>query len=250
MMLRSSIAFAVFLIQAGAAQSAEVKALVAGALKEVVAELVPKFEKTSGNKVTITWTGGSDIRKRISAGETYDLVVTARADIDTFIQQGKMLQGSRVNLVKSGIGVAERAGSVKPDISSGEALKRTLLAARSIGYSTGASGVYLVSLIDRMGISAAVKPKMKQTPSGVRIGTLIASGEVEIGFQQISELIHEPGVDYLGPLPADVQKITIYSAGISDGAKEIDVAKALVKMITAPDAAPVIKQHGMEPADF
>ncbi|UZE49830.1 substrate-binding domain-containing protein [Rhodopseudomonas sp. P2A-2r] len=114
-------------------------------------------------------------------------------------------------------------------------------------YSTGASGVYLVSLIAQMGISDAVKPKLKETPSGVRIGTLIASGDAEIGFQQISELIHEPGVDYLGPLPADVQKVTIYSAGISNGTKQIGAAMALVKSITAPDAASVIKQHGMEP---
>src|SRR5262249_44218176 len=158
---------------------AEVKALVAGALKEVVTDLVPKFEKSSGNTMIITWTGGWDIRKRNFSGGKNELVVTARDAIDTFIPPSKKLQGSRVDLVKSGIGVAGRAGSVKPDISSGEALKRTLLAARFIGYSTGASGDYLMSLIDHMGISDVVKPKLKQTPSGVRIGTLITSGEVE-----------------------------------------------------------------------
>jgi molybdate transport system substrate-binding protein len=184
MKLRLSIAIAVFSIHAGVAQSADIKLLAAGGVQDVFAELVPKFEKSSGNKVTITWTGGADIRKRISAGEKYDLIVTTGEDIDTFIQQGKVSQSSRMDLVKSGIGVATRAGSAKPDISSGEALKKTLLAVRSVGYSTGASGDYLLSLIARMGISDAVKPKLKQAPSGVRIGTLIVSGEAEIGFQQ------------------------------------------------------------------
>ncbi|UZE49944.1 molybdate ABC transporter substrate-binding protein [Rhodopseudomonas sp. P2A-2r] len=246
-MKRLLIIVTLFFIQTGIAPSAEIKLLAAGVVQEVFAELVPKFEESSGNKVMVTWTGGADIRKRIAAGEQYDVVVTAGTDIDTFIEQGKMPRGSRVDLIKSGIGVGTRAGSTKPDISSGEALKKTLLSVRSIGYSTGASGVYLVSLIAQMGISDAVKPKLKEAPSGVRIGTLIASGDAEIGFQQISELIHEPGVDYLGPLPADVQKVTIYSAGISNGTKQIEAAMALVKSITAPDAASVIKQHGMEP---
>ena len=142
---------------------------------------------------------------------------------------------------------AVRAGAPKPDISSSEALKKTLLAAKSIGYSTGPSGVYVMSLLERMGIADQVKSKLKQTPSGVRIGTIIANGEAEIGFQQISELIHEPGVDYLGPLPAEVQNITIYSAGIHSGAKQPEAAKELVKALTGPVAAPVIKKHGMEP---
>jgi molybdate transport system substrate-binding protein len=140
-----------------------------------------------------------------------------------------------------------RAGAPKPDISSTEALKQTLLAAKSIGYSTGPSGVYVVSLFERMGIANAVKSKLKQVPSGVRIGSIIASGEAEIGFQQVSELIHAPGVDYVGSLPADVQKVTVFSAGIHSGAKQPEAAKELVKVLTAPGAAQVIKTHGMEP---
>jgi molybdate transport system substrate-binding protein len=122
-----------------------------------------------------------------------------------------------------------------------------VLAAKSIGYSTGPSGVYVVSLFERMGIADQVKSKLKQVPSGVRIGTMIESGEVEIGFQQVSELIHDTGVDYIGPLPPDVQKITIFSAGVLSGAKEPQAAKSLVKSLTAPTAAAVIKKHGMEP---
>ena len=194
-----------------------------------------------------TFSGTADIKKRMAAGEVYDVVIVSGPDIDAFIQQGKMAAGSRKDLMKSGVGVAVRAGAPKPDIGSSEALKKTLLAAKSIGYSTGPSGIHVVGLIERMGITDQVKSKLKQTPSGVRIGTIIASGEAEIGFQQVSELIHEPGIDYLGPLPADVQKITVYSAGIHSEAKQPDAAKELIKVFTVPAAAAVIKMHGMEP---
>jgi molybdate transport system substrate-binding protein len=146
------------------------------------------------------------------------------------------------------VGVAVRKGAPKPDISSTEALKKTLLAAKSIGYSTGPSGNYIVSLFEKMGIGDQVKPKLKQTPTGVFVGSIIASGDVDIGFQQVSELMHFAGIDYLGPLPADVQYITIFSSGVHAGAKQEDAAKALVKFITAPAAAAVIKKHGLEPA--
>jgi molybdate transport system substrate-binding protein len=149
--------------------------------------------------------------------------------------------------MKSGIGVAVRAGAPKPDIASGEKLKKTLLAAKSIGYSSGPSGDYVISLVDRMGIADQVKPKLKQVPSGERIGTLLENGKAEIGFQQISELIHASGVDYIGPLPPDVQKITIFSARIHTAANEPGAGAALVKALTAPDAAALIKKHGMEP---
>lgn len=229
------------------AGAAEVTVLAVAATKEVIVELVPQFEKSSGHKVAITWTGSANIKKRIAAGEAYDLVIVDGPLIDAFSKEGKVANGSRTDLMKSGVGAAVRAGAPKFDIGSSEALKKTLLAAKSVGYSSGSSGTYMVSLVERMGIADQVKPKMKQVPSGTRIGTMIESGEVEIGFQQISELIHEKGVDYLGPLPADIQKITIYSAGLHSGAKEPEAAKALVKALTGPEAAPAIKQHGMEP---
>jgi molybdate transport system substrate-binding protein len=149
--------------------------------------------------------------------------------------------------MKSGVGVAVRSGASKPDIGSSEALKKTLLAAKSIGYSSGPSGDHMVNLVERMGIADQVKPKMKQVPSGSRISTMIESGEAEIGFQQISELIHENGIDYIGPLPSEVQKITVYAAGLHTGAREPEAAKALVKALAPPDAATLIKAHGMEP---
>ncbi|MGA7389426.1 MAG: substrate-binding domain-containing protein, partial [Pseudolabrys sp.] len=235
------------LFQFNIAGAAEITVLASGATKEVIIELLPQFEKSSGRKVAITWTGTANIKKRMTAGEVYDLVIVGGPVIDVFSQQGKVVPGSRVDLMKSGVGVAVRPGAPKPDIGSSEALKKTLLAAKSIGYSSGPSGDYVVSLIERMGIADQVKPKMKQVPSGTRISTMIESGEAEIGFQQVSELIHEKGVDYLGPLPSDVQKITVFSAGLHTGAKEPEAAKALVKALTGPGAATVIKQHGREP---
>jgi molybdate transport system substrate-binding protein len=235
------------LFQFNVAQAAEIAILAVGATKDVIAELVPQFEKTSGNKVVITWTGSANIKKRIAAGEVYDLVIVGGSVIDAFSKEGKVVPGTRVDLMKTGVGVAVRAGAPKPDIGSSEALKRALLAAKSVGYSSGASGDYMVSLIERMGVADQVKSKMKQVPSGTRVSTMIESGEAEIGFQQISELIHEKGIDYIGPLPSDVQQITIYSAGLHTGAREPEAAKALVRALTGPDAASVIKQRGMEP---
>jgi len=235
------------LFVASSASAAEIKVLASGATKEAYLELVPQFEKASGHKVVTTWAGTVDIKKRIAAGEVFDLIVVAGPEIDAFIKQSKMAAGSRVDLMKSGVGAAVRAGAPKPDIGSAEALKKAVLAAKTVGYSTGPSGVYMESLFERMGISAQIKPKLKQTQPGVLIGTIIASGEAEIGFQQVSELIHVPGIDFIGPLSADVQKITVFSSGIHASAKEPDAAKALVKFITAPAAVPVIKKHGMEP---
>ncbi len=247
MKLRFLVAATAILFLSYAASAAEIKVLAAGATKEVYLDLVPQFEQSSGHKVITTWTGTANIKKRMAADEIFDVVIVGAPEIDAFIQQGKMMAGSRIDLMKSGVGVGVRAGAPKPDISSSEALKKTLLAAKSIGYSTGPSGIYVMSLFERMGIADQIKSKLKQVPSGVRIGTFITSGEAEIGFQQVGELIHAPGVDYIGPLPADVQKITVYSAGIHSGAKQPAAAKELVKVLTGPAAASVIKKYGMEP---
>src|SRR5215470_10127528 len=152
--------------------------------------------------------------------------------IDEQIKLGRALAGSRVDLAKSGTGLAVRKGAPKPDIRSAEALKKTLLAAKSIGYSTGPSGLYMLSVFEKLGIADQVKGKLKQTPSGVFVGTLIANGDAEIGFQQVSELVHFDGIDYVGPLPGDLQRITVFSAGIHTGAKEADAARALAKFLT------------------
>ena len=243
----SIIAAASALLLSGMANAADIKVLSTQATEETYRELVPQFEKASGHKVATTFTGTLGAMKRLADGETYDLLIMSGPSIDELIMGGKIVPGSRVDFAKSGVGVAVRKGAPKPDISSTEALKKTLLAAKSIGYSTGPSGNYIVSLFQKMGVGDQVKPKLKQTPTGVFVGSLIASGEVEIGFQQVSELAHFPGLDYLGPLPADVQFITVFSGGIQAAAKQADAAKALVRFITAPAAAAVIKKHGLEP---
>ena len=229
------------------AGGAEIKVLSTQATEEAYRELVPQFEKDTGHKVTTIFTGTLDANKRLAAGESYDLLIMSAPSIDEHIKGGKVMPGSRVDLAKSGVGVAVKAGAPKPDISTTEALKKTLLSAKSIGYSTGPSGVYVIGLFQRMGIADDIKGKLKQTPTGVFVGSIIASGEAEIGFQQVSELSHFAGVDYVGPLPADVQQFTTFSSGIVAGTKEADAAKALVKFITAPAAAAAFKKRGMEP---
>lgn len=231
-----------------AAGAAEIRVLSSNAIKETYQELAPLFERSSEHKLSTTWSGTVDIMKRMAAGESFDLVIMASDGIERLIKDGKIAAGSRVDLVKSGIGIAVRKGAPKPDLSSTEALKRTLLAAKSVGYSTGPSGVYLEGLFARLGIADAVKAKAKQVAPGVPVGTIVASGEAEIGFQQVSELLHVDGIDYLGPLPAEVQHITVFSAGLPAGAGQPDAAKALVKFLTAPAAAPVIKKNGLDPA--
>ena len=236
------------LLLSSIAQGAEVKVLASNAIKEAALELFPQFEKASGNKVVVTWSGTVDIKKKIAAGEVFDLVIVASPELDTFAKDGKIAAGSKVDLVRSSIGVAVKAGAPKPDFKSGDDLKKTLLAAKSVGYSTGPSGVYLVSLFEKMGIADQIKAKAKITTPGAPVASLIRSGEAEIGFQQVSELIHEAGIDFLGPIPADIQNITVFSSGVPAEAKAQTEARALQKFLTAPAAAPVIKKHGLERA--
>jgi molybdate transport system substrate-binding protein len=231
----------------GIAGAVELKVLSTQATEEAYRELVPQFEKASGHKVTTIFTGTLDLQKRIAAGETYDLIIMAGPAIDDFIKSGTVVPGSRVDLAKSGVGVGVRAGAPKPDIGSTEAFKKTLLAAKSIGYSTGPSGVYVTGLFQRLGIADQIKGKLKQTPTGIFVGSIVASGEAEIGVQQVSEMSHFPGVDYVGPLPADIQQITVFSSGLQVGAKQVDAANSWVKFLTAPAAAPAYKARGLEP---
>jgi molybdate transport system substrate-binding protein len=209
---------------------------------------VRQFEKTSGYQVTTIFSGTLNVRKRLADGESFDLVIMAAEALDEQIGLGKAVAGSRVDLAKSGIGLAVRKGAAKPDISSVDAFRKTLLSAGSIGYSSGPSGVYMPSVFEKLGIADQVKGKLRQTPSGVFVGNLIANGDAEVGFQQTSELLHFAGIDYVGPLPGDLQRMTVFSAGIHCGAKQGDAARALVKFLSAPAAAPVIRKHGLEPA--
>src|SRR6266699_2931474 len=214
------IAAAGALLLSGMADAAEIKVLSTQATQEAYVELVAQFEKASGHKVTTVFTGTLNVQKRLADGEAYDLIIMAGPAIDEQIGLGKAFAGSRVDFAKSGTGVAVRKGAAKP-----------------VGYSTGPSGIYMLSVFEKLGIAGDVKGKLKQTPSGVFVGTLVASGQTEIGFQQISELVHFPGIDYVGPLPGELQRMTMFSVGIHAGAKQADAARELLKFITAPAAA-------------
>jgi len=224
---------------------ATIKVMASAAFREAYLELVPQFERATGHKVENLWVPSVQMMSRLKSGETVDIVILSATSLDELIKAG--IIASRTDLARSGVGMAVRAGAAKPDISSGEALKRAVLAAKSVVYSTGPSGIYLAGLFRQMGIEDQVKPKLKQV-QGEPAGASVARGEAEIGFQQMSELLPVPGIDIVGPLPPDVQRITTFSAGLHARAKEPNAAKALVKLMTAPEAAPIIRKRGMEPA--
>jgi len=232
-------------IFAPAAGAAEIKVIASNAVREPYRELVPVFEKNTGHKVTIDWGGTVDIVKRVGGGEIADVVIIPAERIDDFAKQRVLM--SRIDLARSGVGVAVRAGAPRPDISSAAALRSALLAAKSIVLSSGPSSVYLPTLFQKMGIADELKPKIIQIGPGLPVGETVARGEGEIGFTQMSELMSVKGIDYLGPLPAEVQFITVFSAGVHAAAPAPEAARALLKFLTAPEAAPVLKLHGMEP---
>jgi len=223
----------------------EIKVMLSAAFKEAYLELVPQFERASGHKVENLWVPSVQMMARLKGGETVDLVILSAASLDELRKAGFI--SDRTDLARSGIGIAVKSGARKPDISSGEAVKRAVLAARGVAYSTGPSGIYLMELFKRMGIAEGIKSKVKQV-QGEPAGGVVARGEAEIAFQQVSELLPVPGIDFVGPLPADIQQITVFSAGLHVAAKQPDAARALVKFLTAPAAAPVIRKKGMEPA--
>ena len=231
--------------------AAEIRVLTAGAMKEVVLGLAKDFEKTSGHTVTIANDTAGGLAKRIEAGEGFDVAVITPAVIDDLISKGKMAPASRIDLAKVGIGVAVREGAPKPDISNVEALKKTLLAARSVAYidpaSGGSSGIYFSGLLDRLGIAAEVKPKAKLKAGGY-VAESVANGEADIAVHQISEILPVKGVVLVGPLPAEVQRITVYAAGIAPGPKDKSAAEAFLKHLTSPAAAALLTSKGMEKA--
>lgn len=227
------------------AGAAEINVIASNAVREPYRELVPIFEKATGHKVAIDWGGTVDIVRRIGGGEVADIVIIPAARIDDFVASGKL--ASRIDVARSGVGAAVRAGAGRPDISSAEGLKATLLAAKSIVLSSGPSSFYLPTLFQRMGIAEQIKPKIIQIGPGLPVGAAVARGEGELGFTQMSELMSVPGIDYLGPLPAEVQLITVFSAGVHVAARAPDAARALLKFLTAPEAAPILKAHGMDP---
>ncbi len=247
-----ALAIVVHLSVASAASADEIRVMTSGGFTAAYLQLVPAFERATRHKVVTTF-GGSmgngpeTIPNRLQRQEPADVVILASSVLDELIAQGKVVAGSRVDLVRSTIGMAVRAGAPRPDISSVAALTETLLRAKSVAYSASASGIYLsTELFQRLGIADRVLPKSKNA-AGERVAALVARGEAEIGFQQISELLPEAGIDYVGPLPPEVQRVTVFSAGIVVGAKRPDEAKALIRFLASADAIPVVKKAGLEP---
>lgn len=241
------IATALVLAQS-AAGAAEIKVMSSTGVSTVMKELGPTYEKSSGNKLNISYDTSAIIMERVKKGETADLIILTGPQIEALAKQGRVVAGSRADLARSGIGVAVRAGATKPDISSVEAFKKTLLNAKSVTYTTtGASGVYFASVIEKLGIAPQVQAKAK-TQAGGHVAELVASGDAEIGVQMESELRGTPGADYIGPLPGELQLYTVFSAGLFEGTKQAEAAKSLVRFLTSAEAGRAFARGGMEPA--
>jgi molybdate transport system substrate-binding protein len=224
------------------------KALCTNGVKSVMLDLVPAFERTSGTKIVITWGSANGLLKELESGAAGDLAILTAEAIDDLIKHGKVVTGSRVDLARSGIGVAVRKGAKRPDIASPEALKRALLAAKSVAHSkSGMSGIYFPTVLARLGIADVMKPKIVIPDPGTPVGEVVATGEAEIGIQQISELLPVAGIEIVGPLPDALQKITTFSGGVLTAAKEPNVAAALLKFVAA-ESPRLLKQKGLEPA--
>lgn len=217
------------------------------ATRQVLAELASDYERTSGVRLAIESVGGVDAAKRVAAGEAFDVVMLAADAIDKLIATGHAAPG-RVDLVRSPVAIAVKAGAPRPAIDSEEAVKQAVLAAPSISYSTGPSGTHLVKLFERWGIADAIKGRLVQAPPGVPVGTLVARGEVSLGFQQLSELMHLDGVDVVGLLPDAIAFITTFSAAIGAHTAQADAVRAMLAYLTSPAAAAAKRRHGMEPA--
>ncbi len=218
------------------------------ATRALLAELSTAYQRRSGVAVAIESVGGVDAARRVQAGEAFDVVVLAADALDKLGASGHVVPGSVAALVHSGVAVAVKAGAPRPDISSEDAVKRAVLAARSIGYSTGPSGTALLQLFERWGVSAQLEGRLVQARPGVPVGALVASGEVALGFQQRSELIHLPGIDLVGDLPEAIQIDTVFAAGVCAASAQPAAAAALIAFFASPETSEAKRRQGMTPA--
>lgn len=230
------------------AHAAEIKALGVVPLKTSVDVLAPQFERMTGHKVTISYAGSSDLIKRFAAGETFDAALVWPAMIDRLVKEGKVAAGTRADVARVAIGVAVKKGAPKPDISTADAVKRTLLNATSVSHSAeGASGVYLQNLLKRLGIAEEMKPKLRPVPGGPLVVGPVARGEVELAVISIPFVFLEPGAELVGPLPGELQEYVVYTAGVSATAGDVGAAGAFVRHLRSPDAAMVLRSQGLDP---
>jgi len=246
-----ALGLALFCITAGStARAAEIKLLAAVALQPGFIALIPDFEKSSGHKVTIAYGTAGAVADRVQKGEAADIVINSAPLIDKLQAQGKVVADSRVNIAKVGIGVFVRKGGTKPDLASVDGFKRSLLAAKSIVYvdpsSGGASGIYVASLLERLGIAAEMKPKTKLSPPAAALYASVAAGEADMGFNQISEVLAHPTVEFAGGLPSAIQNYTQFAAVIVTGSSQTDAGRALVTFLSSPAAQTVLKAKGFE----
>src|SRR3954469_14934123 len=232
----------------------EVRVMTSGAFTAAYRELIPELERLTKRKLvtaaTSIGTGETSIPNRLRRGEAVDIIIVADGVLVGFIKEGLIMAESYTPLARSAIGMAVRSGAPKPDISTVDALKRTLLSAKSIAYSASVSGDYLsTELLQRIGIADQVLSKCRRVEGGERVGAVVARGEAEIGFQQMSELLPVPGIDHVTPLPAEVQRVSVFSAGVAVNSREPASAKALIRFLASADAAGAIKNSGLEPIE-
>jgi molybdate transport system substrate-binding protein len=247
--LASSLAvLAVLLPFATGIRAAEIKVFASNGVKEALQELAPDFERQTGHKLKMEFGLAAALKRQIEGGAAFDVAVLTDAGIEDLAKHGRIAAASRADVARSGVGIGIRAGAARPDIGSTEALKRALLAAKSVSWAKeGASGVYFASLLQRMGIAELIMPKARLAPSGAAVGALLVNGEAELGALLVNELMAVRGVEVLGPLPPELQNYTVFTTGVSLASKDAAAAKALVNFLISPAAGAVFKAKGQEP---
>jgi molybdate transport system substrate-binding protein len=246
-MYRAAIAFALFFALSTAAAAAELQIWTARAGATVLWEIGPEFERSTGHKLVLTTGLPSEFMERLERGEQFDIMISTATPIDALIERKKINPETRTALARSGIGMQVRTGARKPDISTVDAFKRTLLDAKSIAYLKIGSGLHLDRLLDRFGIADKIKPKAIRPDTDI-VSDLVANGEAELGIVVITQILTSPGVDYVGPLPQEIQSYVSFVGGVSSDSKAPDAAKDLLKFLTGPRGAAVMKAQGMEPS--